>query len=522
MPHRAIIYLIPYLASAAVTAWLSVLAWRRKSVPGARFFAGLACSEVVWTLGYMLQLVAPSLNGKIFWNNVQFVGAVAAPLAYLGFALEYDRTSFKTGWFTWKPLAPVALLLLGFIWTDGLHGLFRRQAHLQPGTPFSILLFTDGPGFPIYTIYAYSLILLTTLVLISRYLHASSLYRVQIGIVFIGVLVPWVTTIFTALGWVPVRLHEATPITFGVSNLIIAWALFRYHLFEYVPVARDFLIENMQEGVFVLDSRLRIVDLNPAARQVLGMRDSVAIGKRIDECLPLDAAGLQILTTGASEKFEIALQDRESPGFYEIQSSRLKHPWDLNPIYLIILRDIRHRKEIEGKLHRLAVTDALTGIFNRRHIMALAQQELERAQRLRRDLAIVIFDIDHFKRINDHFGHLAGDQVLEILARECQANLRSFDILGRYGGEEFLIVLPETGASTACTVSERLRCLVEGLKIPHERGLVQVSISLGIACLSPGRQMDLDQLIEEADQALYHAKATGRNRISHSWVSTPR
>jgi diguanylate cyclase (GGDEF)-like protein len=191
----------------------------------------------------------------------------------------------------------------------------------------------------------------------------------------------------------------------------------------------------------------------------------------------------------------------------------LKHPWDRNPIYLISLRDIRDRKEIEEKLNQLAITDSLTGIFNRRHIMVLAEQELERSQRLGRELSIVLFDVDHFKQVNDSFGHLVGDQVLESLARTCQANLRSFDSLGRYGGEEFLVVLPETDAPTAWAVAERLRSLVECLEVSQSQGVMRVSISLGTASLGMGRDADLDQLLEEADRALYQAKESGRNRI---------
>lgn len=156
--------------------------------------------------------------------------------------------------------------MLLFIWSDGWHGLFRIDPHLVPGQPLGALVWGDGPFFSLYIIYAYSLIVLTTLIVVVRYLSAPKLYRLQVGLVLLGILIPWITSVVTAMHLVPVGLHEVTPITFGLSNLVIAFALFRYQMFELLPVARDMLIERMEDGVLVLDSQLRVLDLNPAAR----------------------------------------------------------------------------------------------------------------------------------------------------------------------------------------------------------------------------------------------------------------
>jgi diguanylate cyclase (GGDEF)-like protein/PAS domain S-box-containing protein len=512
MLSKALLILIPYLISAGISIWLGVHAWRRRSIAGAQLFAGIAFSEVVWTLGYVMQLITPSLEGKIFWNNIQFVGAITAPLMYLGFALEYDRSYRPPGRFSWKHLVPLAVIMLLFVWTDELHGLFRGNAVIVHSEPFSKLLFEPVPGFAVYTIYAYSLLILTTLILISRYLNAPQLYRIQIGIVLFGVLVPWVTSVITSLGLISLELHELTPITFGISNLIIAWALFRYHLFEIVPVARDYLIEQMRDAVFVLDSLLRIIDLNPAAKVILGLRDVEVVGRKIDTFLPLNVDWSKIIT-GSSNNIEIVLDKEERPGYYEVQSSKLAHPWGHSVLYLIVLRDIHERKEIEEKLRLLAITDPLTGIFNRRHVFTLAQQEIERANRKGHDLSIILFDIDNFKQVNDAFGHRVGDRVLENLTRRCQADLRSFDIFGRYGGEEFIVVLPETDSALAWQVAERIRILIESLSIPGASETARVTISAGIASLGGRPNMSLDQLLEQADQALYRAKAAGRNKV---------
>jgi diguanylate cyclase (GGDEF)-like protein/PAS domain S-box-containing protein len=504
--------LAPYFLSALICAWVGYLAWNRRSVPGARLLAGVAWSETIWALGFLFQLAATSLSTKLFWNNVQFIGAVGAPLAYLGFALEYDHPSPNSRRLTWKLLLPLAVVMLLYIWSDGWHHQFRGIPYLAAGTPFNVLIFGDSYGFGFYTIYAYTLISLTTLLLIVRYLTATRLYRLQVGILMLGILFPWVTSVITALELVPVKLHEITPITFGISNLIIAWALFRYLLLDILPVARDYLIENMHEGVIVLDSAFRIVDLNPAAQAIFNMPARIAVGQKADTCLPIEPGFFEDICQEGTHTTEISLvrDNLESP--YEVQLSNMQHPRVPSTIFLVQIRDITQRRAYEETLRQMAITDPLTGINNRRQIFNLAQQEIKRAHRLGRNLALILFDVDHFKSINDSFGHLVGDQVLVMLTGLCMQNLRSIDRIGRFGGEEFLILLPETTLEEAVLTAERLRKLVERMIVSKENGEARITISLGVASLDKRSWIDLDRLLEETDQALFRAKIAGRNR----------
>ncbi|MGH8496451.1 MAG: two-component regulator propeller domain-containing protein [Gammaproteobacteria bacterium] len=165
-----------------------------------------------------------------------------------------------------------------------------------------------------------------------------------------------------------------------------------------------------------------------------------------------------------------------------------------------------------AEVQRLAVTDELTGLYNRRRFFELARQEFNRSLRHDSKLAMVILDADHFKRINDEYGHLTGDRVLRQLARICAAATRSFDVLGRYGGEELIIMLPETGLTTARNVAARIRADVEANVTTSTRGAVQLTVSIGVAARTAGMR-DLSALIEAADDALYQAKREGRNRV---------
>jgi len=175
-------------------------------------------------------------------------------------------------------------------------------------------------------------------------------------------------------------------------------------------------------------------------------------------------------------------------------------------------RMVARLRASHAELHELSITDSLTGLANRKHLMETLEAELERFRRYRRPLAVAMVDIDHFKRFNDSFGHLAGDAVLRRLADTFRASLRGSDFAGRYGGEEFLLVLPETEASTAVEIAERIRARVAGPvsgDAAAERG---ITVSVGVA--EAVEDDDLESLIRSADTALYRAKQEGRDRVS--------
>ena len=165
------------------------------------------------------------------------------------------------------------------------------------------------------------------------------------------------------------------------------------------------------------------------------------------------------------------------------------------------------------RAQHLATTDGLTGVLNRRHLLELAQREFERTRRYHHALSALMIDLDHFKRVNDTYGHPIGDQALIALANVCQKNLRPSDIFGRYGGEEFLVLLPETPHAQAMEVAERLRSQIEQIVLETERGPVRFTASVGAATMTEQENIDLDRLIIQADDALYVAKAAGRNRV---------
>jgi diguanylate cyclase (GGDEF)-like protein/PAS domain S-box-containing protein len=172
--------------------------------------------------------------------------------------------------------------------------------------------------------------------------------------------------------------------------------------------------------------------------------------------------------------------------------------------------------ELQAALAReqkLANTDVLTGIHNRRSLFELARHEFDIAARYHQPLSVIMFDIDHFKEVNDIFGHAVGDQILQLVAQAACEELRSADMIGRYGGEEFVIILPMTNAQQAYLLAERIRMAVAAMRVPTESGEASVKLSIGISEMHGNVQTSsVEDLFRRADKSMYAAKLAGRNR----------
>ena len=175
---------------------------------------------------------------------------------------------------------------------------------------------------------------------------------------------------------------------------------------------------------------------------------------------------------------------------------------------------IIERLRAEQLLVKLATTDPLTGLYNRRHFFDLADMEIARSIRYGHPLACIMFDIDFFKRINDSYGHLFGDRVLQAMVWRCRENIRRVDIFARYGGDEFVILLPETGLRRSKQLTGRLCSDFQGRPLKVDEHEIPITLSMGLASISGDETLALDTLLNRADQALYTAKEKGRNQIS--------
>ncbi len=212
---------------------------------------------------------------------------------------------------------------------------------------------------------------------------------------------------------------------------------------------------------------------------------------------------------------ETRLSHKDGDLYIKLISCRL--PWQGNPVVQILLQDVTDLKRTEQKLRHMAITDELTGAFNRRHAFYEAALYVDPERDSAVDLSAILIDVDHFKRINDTHGHHAGDQVLVALARTANELVGAEPcsdsaMFARIGGEEFLVLLPGVGLERARTIAERLRKAIEGLAVATPEGKLRVTVSMGVGSF---RRADrtFEGLLSRCDGALYAAKAAGRNRV---------
>jgi diguanylate cyclase (GGDEF)-like protein/PAS domain S-box-containing protein len=261
------------------------------------------------------------------------------------------------------------------------------------------------------------------------------------------------------------------------------------------------------EGIVVTDSSGAIVLVNPAAELLLGKSSEEIVRNGFDN-----------LTDDPDTLLSwLASEDKTTPNICEMGERALQvyistiHANDGKVVgSACLLRDVTEAKRLEDELRRLATTDALTGLFNRRYLDTTLLREFERVERNGSPLSVLIFDVDHFKKFNDTYGHDQGDRVLQAVAKTFAAALRKYDSACRYGGEEFVGILPDTPSISAFTVAERVREAVAATVVDG----LQVNISIGVATFPVLRVASPELLLEAADAAMYQSKEGGRNRTT--------
>jgi diguanylate cyclase (GGDEF)-like protein/PAS domain S-box-containing protein len=267
-------------------------------------------------------------------------------------------------------------------------------------------------------------------------------------------------------------------------------------------------------GVVLIDYDTRvIIEMNPYATMILGYPKEQVIGQKCFNCIcPINIKSCPIknpdMEIDRSEGELICASGERIPVF----KSAITMKFDGKPVILQCFQDISEIKKLQNQLTKMARTDYLTGLFNRMFFYKRAKEELSRANRNQKQFSLLMLDIDYFKKINDKFGHPAGDAVLQRISHVCQNGLRESDVIGRLGGEEFGVLLTECQLHDAEIAAERLRQMVASETVKYEEEDINCTISIGISSWTEDT-LTVDSLIKMADDALYRAKNSGRNRI---------
>lgn len=503
-----------FIFACIIIIGLTLFAWRlRKTSVGRAFFFLTLCASI-WCAGATLEMFTQSIPWRVSLAYLEFIGITFLPAAQLYLVLTYlgKQPSRKL----LGILLAVPILTNLVIWTNPLHHWFLGQPYfITTSAPFQVLVYDYHFWFYfIHAPYGYLYLLITFAIAGRALVTLPVLYRRQMTLFILALLIPALTDITYVLGFSLIPHFNLTPATFSLSSLLIAWNLFGLHFLDLLPLARDFVFENIDEGIVVIDKLGRIVDFNLAARRMAQV-NAEEVGKTLVEC-----SGFLLERVAEMSRNQITTQDIEvgetQKLFYEIKLYPIQKN-EQNVGQIVNIRDITERTELYNKVHQLAIRDSLTNTYTRRHFLEFARYSLDFiARNPDYQVSILMLDIDNFKGINDAFGHDAGDQALQELTAICQKDIRPMDMLSRWGGDEFAILLENIDRDQSVQVAERIREHVEGLNIFTESGSIQITVSVGLVSSGdlPKEELAVENLMHAADVALYDAKVHGRNQLA--------
>ncbi len=349
MHFQYITYLWPLLISAAITITLATYAATHRSVRGASAFAVCLYVLAVWELANALEMSGIDLPTKLFWANVQYFSFAVAPVTWFVTTLQVTE---KGTWVT-RPrlLAMLVIPLLTniLVWTNPWHGLVRHHVFLDTAGPFPVIGKIYGPWFWVHTVYSYLLNLASLSLLGRALMERSLLFRRQVTALFAGLLFILLPNFLYIFGASPVKRHDVTPVCVGIAGLIGFWGLFRFRLFDLVPVARSTVVERMNSAVIVLDARDIILDLNPSAERIIGLAASQAIGHPLEEVLH-DWPDLVAASRDENLTHRELTWGSEDPRYYHAYFSILRDAGGSPVGRLIVAHDISERKRAQARL----------------------------------------------------------------------------------------------------------------------------------------------------------------------------
>jgi diguanylate cyclase (GGDEF)-like protein len=364
--HSSPLYLL-FFATLFFTPFLAVYATRRRSTAGSSEFSWLMLAVFIWQVGYLLELSTPELSSKIFWLKIQQIGILTIPAIWL---LLVVRVTNRGEWITPQRLvglATVPLVTLIIAFTNELHGWYWTGVQIEPtAAPALALQVNLGVVAWIWQAYSFSVLLTAIYLLFRTWSRTAVPYRGQIAVLLVASLAPLSWNVVSLNSIDPEAYLRWFPVFFIMFYVAVTWGIFRFRLLDLVPVARDLLVDNLGDGVLVLDSRNRILDMNPKAEVYLGSQLVNCLGKPVDQAFPNSHRFPTLPDLKTSVTFEIDIPiDGVDHRFEMIVSPLIKSTLLLTG-RLIVLRDVSERiKASEGLLRRDAILEAISFAANR-------------------------------------------------------------------------------------------------------------------------------------------------------------
>jgi diguanylate cyclase (GGDEF)-like protein len=478
---------------------------RRRQASQASLLVLVLCAEAFYCFGYAQEMAQTTLAGAIFWLRVEYIGIPWIPALWVLIGRRHFGLRGRAAL-----LSVIPVIVAVAEWTNSWHGLYDRSMTLVARDPFWVVVIHRGPIAWLNLANLYGSLLYGTLLCLSRIRASSGLVRLQTIFFATSCVPPLIGYLIYFLGWSPWGL-DVTPLTLCLTIIFVYIGVFRLEWFNLVPTARSLVFKSIRDSVLVMDLQHRLVDFNPAACALFPWLSESCLGQAPASLFPQDSKFIEAFCTpDRTRQMTLLVNDEEQHfemHFYPLDWGRQQLGW------AVILANITAQIELVQRLQHHAETDSLTEVPNRRAFDAAMERECARAKLSHSHFAVMLIDVDNFKTINDDGGHATGDYVLHSVARRIAHCLRSTDLLCRYGGDEFAILLSETALHEASEIADRIRDEMGMAAAKIGQPATPVTLSVGLTVYTPDDPADRRQLLEQADQALYSAKLDGRNRV---------
>ena len=462
----------------------------------------------IFSMGYLFEITTTDHTTALLAARIQYIGIpFIAPLLFL-FTLEFCGVVLKKQLVIPVLAVPLGMLLL--MQSFRMHTLFYREVpQLDAAGLLAHLAVSGGILYYIFYFLLYILTIASTFVVLRFYKQGDHLFKRQCGVLLMASLVPFIGHALKTFGWRFFDL-DPMPIFFIAPCLLIAYHTFMLDMYRIAPIVRDEIVESMGDGFILLNMQDRFIDSNLAAQKLLPSIIGISPGRKMCEVEDIP----WITANQNADKFEFCKEDSAGNRKYYRLSETLIHFRGKDVGRSIMIYDITDSRLLLDKISMIAERDGLTGIYNRQAFQAAAEKILQKVNQDKDRAWLMMLDLDHFKEINDQYGHLKGDTVLKGVADTITAHLRKDDLFARYGGEEFCVLLPKVSQTNVWRIAEVLREHVEQAVFKNDDNTFNITISIGIAGYDSARHTTLESLLVDADSALYAAKNAGRNRVA--------
>ncbi|MEI7832769.1 MAG: histidine kinase N-terminal 7TM domain-containing protein [bacterium] len=489
---------------------IAVMAWQRRPARGAVIMTMLMCAVTFWTFSSLGEFAVHSVADKLFWVKLEYLGiAFCAPLwliismIYLGHEELITRRNVILLF-----IIPAITVLLN--WTNEYHHLSYAGVSIDSFMDTPFLKVSYGPWSKFFIVYSYGLCVAVVAICLYTMYTYNHFYREQFSVIFISAMVPVVFNLIYVLRAGPAPYLDLTPMAFIITGALMVWGMRRYHHWDMVPVAYNMIVENISDGILVLDPQLRIISMNPAAEKYLGSAQNTAIGKFVSDIAP---TWEQLLVAPAEDSSEYSISTSQvSPAkiTFDIRVITIREQESQSPGRLIVIRDDTERNMLKERLQELAFYDQLTGLPNRALFMDRLEQALALGKRNNNATAVMFLDQDRFKEINDTLGHSVGDELLRQVGKRLNVGVRTSDTVARLGGDEFVFILSGVSCLNDINIAAQRFLNAFDDEFTLKDCVQKMTASVGIS-IAPFDGNTVEELMSHADEAMYRAKQQGAN-----------